>query len=88
MVHGKENYMSGTKEVFAFIVGVVLVLMTLILCATYYSYNETLAMKSNIDSALVKGIDPLAVRCAYGKQSDTICVAYAVSHNKEMQVKK
>lgn len=77
-----------TKDLYAFIIGAVLVLITLIVCLTYTNYNQTLAMKSNIDSALVKGIDPIAVRCAYGDRSDTICVAYAVSHNKDIQVKK
>ena len=77
-----------TKDLYAFIIGAVLVLITLIICVTYTNYNQTLAMKSNIDSALVKGIDPIAVRCAYGDRSDTICVAYAVSHSKELQVKK
>lgn len=80
--------MFNNKEAMAFIVGAVLVVITLILCATFFSYTQTQAMKSNIESALVKGIDPISVRCAYGSQSDTICVAYAVSHSKDFQVKK
>ena len=38
-------------------------------------------MKSNIESAIVKGIDPLAVRCAY-EHGDNVCIAYAISHGK------
>jgi hypothetical protein len=35
-------------------------------------------MKSNIESAIVKGIDPIAVKCAYGK-ADPVCIVYAAS---------
>jgi hypothetical protein len=69
------------KESLAFIIGVVLIAVTAIVCATYYNLNKTAAMKSNIDSAIVKGIDPLAVRCAY-EHGDNVCIAYAISHGK------
>lgn len=71
----------NNKESLAFIIGMVLVIITGIICATYYNLNKTAAMKSNIDSAIVKGIDPLAVRCAY-EHSDNVCIAYAISHGK------
>lgn len=71
------------KDIIAFIVGAVLVSMTAIICITYYSLQKDLAMKSNIESAIVKGIDPVAVRCAYGS-SDTLCIVYASTHNKEL----
>lgn len=71
------------KDIIAFIIGVVLVAVTSIVCATYYSLQRNLSMKSNIESAIVKGIDPIAVRCAYGS-SDTLCIVYASTHNKEM----
>jgi hypothetical protein len=80
--------MNGTKEIMSLVVGSVLVLITALLCFSYNKQTEIQSMKSNIDSAIVKGIDPIAVRCAYGDRSDTICVAYAVTHNKELQVKK
>lgn len=83
MVVGKfrEFIMEVRREAMAFIIGVTLVLMTALCCATFYQYNQTLAIKSNIESAIVKGIDPLSVRCAYGDNSHT-CVAYAVAHGK------
>jgi len=68
-------------------IGTVLVAITAIGCATYYFHNKTAAMKSNIESAIVKGIDPIAVRCAYDR-SDTICIAYAISHGKVESAKK
>lgn len=45
---------------------------------TYYNIKRDEAMKSNIESAIVKGIDPVAVKCAYGK-ADSVCVVYASS---------
>lgn len=53
-----------------------------ILCLTLMNYklHQTDAMKSNIESAIVKGIDPLAVKCAYGSD-DATCVAYAMRRN-------
>jgi hypothetical protein len=88
MVVGKfrEFIMEVRREAMAFIIGVTLVLMTALCCATFYQYNQTLAIKSNIESAIVKGIDPLSVRCAYGDNSHT-CVAYAVSHGQSTERK-
>ena len=54
----------------------VLVAVTLISCVTFYQYSELQAMKSNIESAIVKGIDPIAVKCAY-KTDSTMCSLYA-----------
>ena len=69
------------NESMSFIIGIVLVLVTGIICGTYYNHHKTEAMKSNIDSAIVKGIDPIAVRCAY-ETADNVCIAYAISHGK------
>ena len=65
------------KEMLIFWVALSLVVMTLIGCITYYNYNQTQAIKSNIETAISKGIDPLSVRCAYTNSQDTVCVAYA-----------
>jgi hypothetical protein len=73
--------MQTNTEKLAFIIGAVLVVITGIACTTYYQHYKIESMKSNIESAIVKGIDPLAVRCAY-EQGDTVCVAYAISHGK------
>jgi hypothetical protein len=73
--------LKNSREGIAFIVSIALVIITAIGCATYYSIIHTQSMKSNIESAIVKGIDPLAVKCAYSN-NDTVCVAYAVSHGQ------
>lgn len=80
-MYDRKGKTMEKKETLAFIVGLTLIAITLIGCATFFYYNQTLAVKSNIESAIVKGIDPLSVRCAYGDNSH-VCVAYAVAHGK------
>lgn len=65
------------KEMIAFWLFMCLTLMTLIGCIGYYNYNQTQAIRANIEVALGKGIDPLSVRCAYSSNQDTVCIAYA-----------
>jgi hypothetical protein len=57
---------------------VVLITATLIASVTYYNIKRDEALKSSIESAIVKGIDPMAVRCAYGA-SDSVCLVYAAT---------
>jgi hypothetical protein len=59
------------------IIGLATIAITLIGCLTYYNYQRDQAMKSNIESAIVKGIDPIAIRCAYVSNLDNICMVYA-----------
>ncbi len=63
-----------------FTISVLIAIVTLIGSITYYKHSEMMAIKSNVESAIVKGIDPVAVRCAYANERDVVCVAYAASH--------
>jgi len=47
------------------------------------AHDENQLIAQNIKYAADKGIDPLAVRCAYAAEGkvDTICVLY-ITHNK------
>jgi hypothetical protein len=67
---------TKNKEAMGFIIGAVLIAITGILCATYYHIKKDEALKSSVESAIVKGIDPMSVRCAYGS-TDSICMIYA-----------
>ena len=62
-----------------FVVSLLIAIITGIATFGYTNYTETKSIERNIESAIVKGIDPIAVRCAYSKQSDTICIVYASS---------
>lgn len=68
-------------EIISAVVGSVVIVATLVASVTYYNIKKDEAMKSSIESAIVKGIDPMAVRCAYGN-SDTVCLVYAASLKK------
>ena len=63
------------------IISVSLVLITAIGSIGYYNIQDRTLMASNIESAIVKGIDPMSVRCAYGT-SDTVCVVYTANLKK------
>lgn len=45
----------------------------------FYNYAELKSIERNIESAIVKGIDPISVRCSYSKLNDAICLAYAMN---------
>jgi len=61
---------------------VTLAIVTLISSVTFYQYSELKSVERNVESAIVKGIDPVAVRCAYANERDVVCVAYAASHQQ------
>ena len=63
-----------------FVISLLIAIVSLIGSVTFYKYNELQAIKSNIESAIVKGIDPVAVRCAYSNERDVVCVAYGATH--------
>ena len=66
------------SEVIALIVAGTLSIISITTGVVYYNVKRDEAMKSNIESAIVKGIDPVAVKCAYG-YADNVCVVYAAS---------
>lgn len=79
--------LRNNRDGLAFIIGATMVIITAFVCTTFYNYHQTISMKSNIESAIVKGIDPVAVKCAYSS-NDTVCVAYAVAHGQGTPAKK
>ena len=64
------------KTEISFVIAVALAVLALILSMAYNNYTELKSMERNIESAIVKGIDPVAVKCAYSPQS-TMCTVYA-----------
>ena len=71
-----------------FTVSVLIALVSLFGSITFYNYNELKSIERNVESAIVKGIDPVAVRCAYANATDVVCVAYAASHSPQPNPKK
>jgi hypothetical protein len=64
-------------EFIATVIATTIAIITVVVGITYYHTQRDASMKSNIESAIVKGIDPIAVKCAYGYGSDPVCVVYA-----------
>jgi hypothetical protein len=62
----------------ATLIAVAVCTIAAISATVYHQGRELDSMKSNIESAIVKGIDPIAVKCAYGK-ADPVCIVYAAS---------
>lgn len=74
--------MKGIMIDRVFIISILIGVIALISSITFYSYSQLQAMRTNIENAIVKGIDPIAVRCAYANEKDVVCVAYAASKNR------
>jgi hypothetical protein len=64
------------KTELGFIIAVTLGILALIFLMAHNQYTELKSMERNIESAIVKGIDPVAVKCAYSPQN-TMCTVYA-----------
>ena len=72
-------------------VSITLIVLSIVAATCLYGLNDRKLMAANIENAITKGIDPLAVRCSYAKSDDLICVAFAASaqsHNVASSAKK
>lgn len=78
-----ENIMKGIMMDRVFIISILVAVVSLIGSVTFYSYSQLQAMRFNIENAIVKGIDPVAVRCAYASEKDVVCVAYAATLSRK-----
>jgi hypothetical protein len=74
-----EKIQTVTTETMLWIVSITLVMVTLTLSILYYNVHKDELMSKNIETAVSKGIDPLAVRCSYANNQDIVCIAYAAS---------
>ena len=62
-----------------FTICVTLILGTSIVGAFTYAINDRNNMSKNIETAINKGIDPIAVKCAYETEVKTVCALYAAN---------
>jgi hypothetical protein len=61
-------------------IGIILVVLAALIPKWYVSNQQNILMAENINSAIDRGIDPMAVRCAYASSGDQICLAYSITH--------
>ncbi len=72
--------MSESTKNFDFITMVVcaaIVVVAFIAGITVYNMNDRNNMAKNIEAAIAKGMDPLAVKCSYETHPGAICITYA-----------
>ena len=75
-MYDRKGESMTIKSDIVFIISVTLGVLALIGAMAHNQYAELKSMERNIESAIVKGIDPVAVRCAY-KADSTMCAIYA-----------
>ena len=74
-------------NLFSGIVAITLVLITYIVSSGIVEHKKVLAMSQAVSEASNKGINPIAVRCAFSKSEDNICIVYAAK-NPTIQFEK
>lgn len=81
--------MKNIDEAVLFLICGTIVLVTAICSVTYYQVQQSTFMSKNIENGIAKGIDPVAVRCAYASSTDNVCITYAATKAHENhQVRK
>lgn len=67
------------SETNIFVIAATIVILSFIVSISIFNLNDRNLMSKNIESAISKGIDPMAVRCSYASERDFVCIAYAAS---------
>ncbi len=66
------------KDLITICVSVSIVVCTAIIGAVIFNINDRNNMAKNIEAAIVKGVDPLSVKCAYEIGTNPTCITYAM----------
>lgn len=76
----KENAMSIPVSINATVLTSLITSLLAITILSFTYYKTKQLMHVNIETAIAKGIDPVAVRCAYADSADNLCLVYSMSH--------
>lgn len=74
--------MKEKLETVTFISWISILLCVIVFAITYYNYNKTIALENTIKYAIEKGIDPIAVKCAFDDYSSASCQVYLALSTK------
>jgi hypothetical protein len=74
-------------NLFSTIISIAVVAITFIVSSGIVEHKKVLAMSQAVSEASNKGINPIAVRCAFAKSEDNICIVYAAK-NPTIQFEK
>jgi hypothetical protein len=72
--------MSGSTknyDVITVVICIAMVCISFVAGITMYNINDRNNMAKNIEAAIAKGMDPLAVKCSYETHPGAICITYA-----------
>jgi hypothetical protein len=61
---------------------IIVAIISIAATITIDNYHVIQSMERNVNSALEKGIDPIAIRCAYADSTDDICLVYSAKLTK------
>jgi hypothetical protein len=74
--------MKDSSTFITIAVCVMITLMAGIISLSLNQLNDRNNMARNIEAAIAKGVDPLAVKCAYETYPTATCVSYALNVKK------
>ena len=87
------DLMNKLKECFTLteskllIICATIVLTTAISSVAYYNLQKDRLMSANIENGIVKGVDPVAIKCAYDSNG-TMCMLYAATKHGDSSASK
>jgi len=69
---------------------VTVIALTVVIISAFVSYNtledkRLTSLEKSLETASSRGINPVAVRCAYASSNDNICIVYAA---KQVTIKE
>lgn len=70
------------SEAKLFVLCATAVCITAICSLSYYNTQKDRLMSANIENGIVKGVDPVAIKCAYDS-NNTMCALYAATKHAE-----
>lgn len=59
------------------VIAVTLVIISGFVAYNNYNEKQLASLEKSLENATSRGINPLAVRCAYASSTDNICIVYA-----------
>lgn len=82
MIKLTETKSSSNSVYTTSIVCIMILALAGIVSVSLNYINDRNNMAKNIEAAIAKGIDPLAVKCAYETNPTATCVSYALNVKK------
>lgn len=80
--------MLSKWNLFSTIVSIAIVAITYILSNGITEHKKVMAMSQAVSEASARGINPIAVRCAFAKSEDNICIVYAAKNPHLQTIEK